>query len=232
MKSVLFVQHGDVDKPGLLSEVLEELGCDLQVLHSYAGDPVPEKLSCFDGLVLGGGGQSAYETGLYPYLENECELVQAALASDKPVLGLCLGGQLISRALGGEVRRAAQKEMGFQQVTRNAASRGDALAELLPEIFCPTHWHGDVFSIPAGGVLLASSELTPNQMFRYGRHCYGFQFHLEMTPSLFEELVRDSAVELEKTGVDCEAMIREAKMVLPRLEKNARAVFETWASFL
>jgi len=232
MKKVLFIQHGDVDKPGLLAEVLAELGIELTTRHPYAGDSLPVKASGFDGLALGGGGQSAYETDLFPYLDVECALVKAALQAGKPVIGLCLGGQLISRALGGVVRRAEQKELGFFPVTRSAASQGDPVGDELPAVFHPAHWHGDVFSIPEGAVHLASSALTPNQMFRYGTNCYGFQFHLEMTAPLFEELVRDSAAGLAETGVDCEALVREGYEVLPFLEKNARAALARWAAFL
>ena len=232
VKSVLFIQHGDVDKPGLLAEVLGELGIVLRIVHPYAGEVLPLDASDFDGLVLGGGGQSAYEADLHPYLDWECSLVRSALASQKPVLGLCLGGQLIARALGAEVRRADCKEIGFFPVTRSAEAGKDLLACELPEIFGAAHWHGDVFEIPIGGVLLASSKLTPHQAFRYGRSCYGFQFHLEMTPSLFEELVWDSQDYLVDSGVEPEMLILEAYDVLPLLEKSARAAFTRWAELL
>jgi len=169
---------------------------------------------------------------LYPYLNSECGLIQSALASQKPVLGLCLGGQLIARALGAEVSRAKCKEIGFFPVTLSAHASGDPLARELPEIFGAAHWHGDVFEIPAAGVLLASTVLTPNQMFRYGANCYGFQFHLEMTPALFEELVWDSGDYLVDSRVEPRALIREAYEVLPLLEKSARAVFKKWTEFL
>ena len=184
MKTVLFIQHGEVDKPGLLAEVLGELWIMLRIAHPYSGDIPSLDAADFDGLVLGGGGQSAYEVDLYPYLDWECELVRSTLASQKPLLGLCLGG------------------------------------------------HGDVFEIPIGGVLLASSQLTPHQAFRYGPSCYGFQFHLEMTPSLFEELVWDSQDYLVDSGVDPKILIREAREVLPLLEKSARAAFKRWADLL
>jgi len=232
MKNVLFIQHGDVDKPGLVAEVLADLGIPLRVVHPYAGEALPEDASHFDGLVLGGGGQSAYEVERFPYLESECALIRSALAFQKPILGLCLGGQLIAKALGAEVRRAESKEIGFFPVTREVDAASDPLAVLLPPVFGAAHWHGDVFEIPGGGVCLASTALTPNQMFRYGRSCYGFQFHLEMTPALFVELVWDSPDYLIDSGVDPQDLICQAREVLPGLEKYARAAFKKWTEFL
>ena len=232
MKKVFFIQHGEVDKPGLLAEELLASGVELTVIHPYAGDALPVDASNLDGLALGGGGQGAYEVDVYPYLEEECRLIRSALALQKPVLGLCLGGQLIARALGADVRRAEHKEIGFFPVTRAGAAGDDPLAVELPEIFAATHWHGDVFDIPVGSVRLASSALTPNQMFRHGSNCYGFQFHLEMTAPLFEELALDSIDSLMDSGVDPQALIFEAEKVLPLLEQSARAVFRRWAGFL
>ena len=232
MRNVLFIQHGDVDKPGLVTEVLAELEIELRVVHPYDGEALPLDASRFDGLVLGGGGQSAYEVELYPYLEGECGLVRAALASQKPVLGLCLGAQLIAQALGAKVQRAERKEIGFFPVTLTPDAAADPLAAVLPGIFGAAHWHGDVFEIPKGAVRLASTALTPNQMFRYGKTCYGFQFHLEMTPALFEELVWDSEEYLVDSGAMPEELIREAGEVLPLLEPRARAALKSWAEFL
>ena len=108
----------------------------------------------------------------------------------------------------------------------------DPLVSLLPHKFGAAHWHGDVFEIPSGGVRMASTELTSNQIFHYSPKVYAFQFHLEMTPALFEELVRDSENYLVGEGVETESLIREAYEVLPLLEKSARAFFAKWASLL
>ena len=229
VKKVLFIQHGDVDKPGLLADALAAEGGELVIWHPYIGDKIPADLVGYDALALGGGGQSAYQVAEFPYLEEECELVRKAILADKPVLGLCLGAQLIAKALGAEVYRAEQKELGFFSVTMSVSAASDRLLSAWPSQISPAHWHGDVFDLPSGAECMASSALTTNQAFRYGRATYAFQFHLEMTPALFEELVDDAAGDLIALGVDLVTLKKEAFRVLPSLRDTAVEFFKAWA---
>ncbi len=231
MKKVLFIQHGDVDKPGLLAEALAAEGIGLEVFHAWREAVFPN-LEGFQGLALGGGGQSAWEVEKYPYLDFECRMVREAMERGIPVIGLCLGAQLIARAFGAEVRRAEQKEIGFFPVELNAAGRLDPVVGALPPRFPATHWHGDIFEIPASCQNLGFSDLTPNQILRVGPNCLGFQFHLEMTPPLFEELVWDAEDFFHGCGLAPEALIQESREVLPCLEPAAREVFRRWAALL
>jgi len=229
VKKVLFIQHGDVDKPGLLADALSAEGVELEIRHPYLGEEIPVDLEGFDALALGGGGQSAYQVAEFPYLEKECELVRKAILADKPVLGLCLGAQLIAKALGADVYRAEQKELGFFPVTMSVSAVSDPLLSAWPSPISPTHWHGDVFDLPAGAECMASSALTQNQAFRYGRATYAFQFHLEMTPALFQVLVDDGADDLIANGVDLASLKKEAFRVLPSLRDTALEFFKAWA---
>ena len=232
MPNVLFIQHGDVDKPGLLAEVLESEGIGLHVLHPYQNGNLPRQLLDYDGLALGGGGQSAYELENYPYLCAECDLVRQAVLASKPILGLCLGAQLMAQALGAKVYAATQKELGFFPVTLHPDASFDQVLSALPARFPATHWHGDTFTLPAGAACLGSSAMTPHQIIRYGKKGFGFQFHLEMTPALFEELVMDAREDFSDAHIDGEALIHEARQVLPALEPHAREVFRRWAALL
>ena len=161
-----------------------------------------------------------------PFLEAELRLIERAVAAGKPVLGVCLGAQLIARALGARVYRNEAKEIGWFPVYWTGECAGDGLFGGLSEPETVFHWHGETFDLPEGARGLARSDVCRNQAFRFGRNVYGIQFHLEVTP----EMIADWVVEDE----NC-ADVRE--LAVPpdpfhnagRLETLAGAVFGGWA---
>jgi len=231
-KKVLFIQHGAIDRPGLLAEALSRCQVDLSIARPYEGEILPDSLEGFDGLAVGGGAQGAYESEKFPYLLSECHLIREAAHLEKPVLGLCLGAQLMALALGAPVRPGAHREIGFFPVTLDPIARYDPLWCDLPTDFVTTHWHGDFFDLPAACMRLGSSAMTPNQLFRYGSGLYGLQFHLEMTPELFEEMVEDSRDDLAAAGTDPDRLREQAWSTLPPLRETAEIVFSRWAAML
>lgn len=234
MKSrrVLFVQHGESDRPGVLGDVLLGRGIPMDIIRPDLGQPVPQDLQQYSGLALGGGAQGVYETDRYPYLAEEIRLVRRAAALEKPVIGLCLGAQLMAAALGADVRPAGFFEIGFHPVELEPIAELDPLWTGLPRHIMPTHWHGDVFELPPGGMPMGRSRMTPHQAFRYGAHLYGFQFHLEMTLEIFEEMVRESEGELASRGCKPDELVQNAHNFLPPLRPVAETVFSRWADFL
>lgn len=231
-KRVLFIQHGDVDKAGLFGEILEDGGAQVDVVHPYAGESLPSSLEGYAGLGLGGGAQSAYEREKYPYFTRECELIREAASAGKPAMGLCLGAQLMATALGAEVRKAPRREIGLLDIMLESIADFDPVWNSLPKTLTVTHWHGDTFDIPPGGMHMASSAMTANQLFRYGSGLYGLQFHLEMTPHLLDELVDDSSDYLREAGVDPEAIKQRGWECLPALRESAELVFTRWGEML
>jgi GMP synthase-like glutamine amidotransferase len=189
------IQHAPYEGPGLIVLEAQRRGIGLDVCHPYRGDQLPardvvdkiDRVGRFDGLVVMGGPMGVGDVA-HPYLADELALLAAAVAVGMPVLGICLGAQLLAAALGGRVYRGVRAEIGtgFVSLTRDGRSDpvlGAAGVDELPVV----HWHQDTFDLPAGAVCLASSGLYPNQAFRAGSpggHAYGLQFHVEVDHEL------------------------------------------------
>lgn len=153
-------------------------GFEVEVRRLDRGDDIPTG-NDVDGLVVMGGPLGAYEENRYPFLAGECSLLAEAIRRGQPVFGVCLGAQLLAKALGANVFAGYGEEIGFGTVELTAASREDPLFALVPDTLPVFHWHGDTFTLPEGAVLLASNRMYAHQAFRFGSCAYGFQFHIE-----------------------------------------------------
>jgi len=220
------VQHEELEGPGTLVEALA--GRELRLVRTFAGDAVPQTLA-EDALVVLGGGMGVYDRHRLPHLGEEIALCAAAMSLEKPVLGICLGSQLLAAALGAAVGKAPRKEIGWHEVRLFPEARGDALFETLPRTFPAFHWHGDAFTLPGGAVPLAATALTPLQAFRMGLRAWGIQFHLETDGVVLEAMLSGGAAELREAGVDAGRIRARAREELPRLRERALAVFRRWA---
>ena len=215
---VTLIQHEPSEGPGSLAALLG----DARLVRTFAGERVPAEA---DALVILGGGMSAYDP--LPHLQDEVRLLKRCLAEERPVLGICLGSQLLASALGGTVSRAPQKEIGFYRVRLSAAARDDALFSQAPDDFVAFHWHGDAFTLPPGATALASSTMTPLQAFRFGARAWGIQFHLEIDAQVLEAMLGS-----EELGDDADLLRRQADRELPRLQRIAASVFSKWTALL
>jgi GMP synthase-like glutamine amidotransferase len=153
-------------------------GHTLTSTRLYAGESLPE-VGAIDALAIMGGPMNVYQHQCHPWLRAEKRFIERAIGAGIPVLGVCLGAQLIADVLGARVTQNAQGEIGWFPVRSTPAGRESDLWAGLPSEFIAFHWHGDTFEIPAGARHLAESEACANQAFAYGRSVLGLQFHLE-----------------------------------------------------
>ncbi|MDW8168799.1 MAG: gamma-glutamyl-gamma-aminobutyrate hydrolase family protein [Acidobacteriota bacterium] len=232
MRTVFVLQHAACETLGTIAAALERAHVRAVYIRAFAGDPIPEHMGEAVGLILMGGPMGVYEQDRYPFLTEEIRLIEHALAVGKPILGACLGSQLLAAALGARVRKGLQKEIGWFPITLTEAARTDELFASAPPSFIAYHWHGDVFDCPSGAVSLARSELTECQAFRYGTNAYGLLFHLEVTEPIIAEMVRTFAEELREAGLSGEEIVRQAAQHLPELERIGHAVFRAWTRLI
>ena len=200
---------------------------DVRLVRTFAGDAVPREPDGAEAVVVLGGGMGVYEQDRLPHLRDELALLRACVERQVPVLGICLGAQLLASALGARVAPAGSKEIGFYRVKLEVA---DPLFAGLDDSFVAFHWHGDAFALPPGAVPLASSGMTPLQAFRFGERSYGIQFHLEVDESTLGAMVGSGDAELREEGVDPDALLAQASRELPRIRPIAAAVFQRFAN--
>ena len=231
MPTALVLQHIAVEGPGMLGAALRARGVTLRTVHTHAGEPVPARCEA-DALVVMGGPMGAYETDRYPHLGDELRLIEATLATGRPLIGTCLGSQLLARALGARVHPNTRKEIGWHDVELTDAVADDALFAGLPRRFTPVHWHGDVFDLPAGAVHLAGSQLSPHQAFRHGANAYGLLFHLELDRPQLDSWMTAFAGELESEKLAPRDITADADRRLAAASAVGAPVFERFAALI
>jgi GMP synthase (glutamine-hydrolysing) len=229
MSKVTVIQHVEPEGPGTIAEVLRSRNLEVDVIRADRGQSIPESVGDMAALVVMGGPMGVHDTTRYPYLRDVMKLIDGALETHRPVLGVCLGSQLLAATLGADVRAAEQKEIGWHAVTLSRAADRDALFFGVEKTFRAFHWHGEVFDLPAGAVLLASSARTPCQAFRWGDHAYGLLFHLEVDATAIEQMVSTFGHELAQAGVEAQHIAAGSTRHLPALGRIARVVFGRWA---
>lgn len=174
-----------------------------------------------------------YEEERYPFLTLELRLIEKTLKEKKPVLGICLGSQLLATALGASVRKGKWKEIGWHQVELLAAAAEDRLLKNVPRSFVAFHWHGDIFDLPRDATSLASSLWTEHQAFRYGDNAYGFLFHMEITEEIIKAMINTFQGELREAKVDGKSIIQGIGKYLSYGQREiGEPVFDKWVSAL
>lgn len=188
MKRVLVLQHTWEDPVGTLGEIMQERDIAFDTLQVLE-EPLPAHL-LYDALLILGGPEYAGDDHLYPYLPREKALIRESVAGDIPFLGVCLGGQLLASAMGAPVARNGLFELGFYRAELTQAGQQDPLFQGLPGYQQVFHWHSDIFALPEGATALTLGDNGVAQAFRVGRCAYGMQYHIELTPEMFDTWMR------------------------------------------
>lgn len=224
----LAIRHVAFEDLGSFAPVLRRRGFRLVYRDAARHDLAKIDALAPDLLVVLGGPIGAYEENLYPFLMDEIRLIEKRLAAKKPVLGICLGAQLMARALGARVYPGPKKELGWGPLTLTAEGSRSCLKHVAPEKTRVLHWHGDTFDLPKGAVRLASNEVCINQAFAVGRKALALQFHAEPTRPGLEEWFVGHAAEVAGT-VGVKAIRGETAKYAPALEVQGPKCF---AAFL
>jgi GMP synthase (glutamine-hydrolysing) len=182
---VVIIMHIQSEGPGSLGDYLEKRGAGLDFVRLYAGDKLPEISDC-DAIVSLGGPMNVDDEDKYPFLAHETGFLRRAFEAKKPVLGICLGAQMIAKAAGARVVKSPQKEVGWSNIDLTEEGAADPIFKDLPHKLEVLQWHEDMFEIPNGGKLLAESKDCPHQALRYA-NAVGLQFHVEVTKEILAD---------------------------------------------
>jgi len=224
----LVIRNSPHEGLGVLGRVLRDAGIQYRSINLAQGERAPTDLHSSGGLIVLGGEASVCDLDRHPYLAEECALIDEAITGGRPVLGICLGAQLIAHVLGARVYHGDRREVGWGRVDLTEAGRDDGIFGECTSPLPVFHFHGDSFDLPAGARLLATSPAYERQAFEWGSQVYGLQFHLEFTAEMIERLMADPGTRayVTEAGADPDSLATDASARTTDLEPTACGVFE------
>jgi GMP synthase-like glutamine amidotransferase len=231
--SILVFEHSDSSGVGRLGRTLRDCGHRLRILRLHDGDQVPGDLDDVDGIVSCGGPQAAYDDSV-AWLEPQMQRMREANAVGMPIIGLCLGSQILARALGGKVERnPAGIELGFTEVKLNPVGREDPMhAGIAWNSMMIQHHRDHVSQLPAGARLLASSARCKTQAWALGLRTYGFQYHPEADADTLERWAADEPAALAEASLTIDQVREQATRHYAAFERLTNRLFESMALYL
>ena len=231
MAEFLILQHEPLEGPGTIAEEIRAAGHGIKTIRIDQKEKVPADLSPFAGLVVMGGTMGVYDQGKLPHLKEEITLLQKAVQSEKPVLGICLGSQLLATAIGVEVK-PGEKEIGWVPVHKMPEACKDPVLRRLPENFQALMWHGDHFPLPKGASHLLGTQKCGCAGFRFGKKAYGLVPHLEMTAAMIDEMVTACRKELAAAQVEPAQILEDSSEYAEPTEELARTMWKAWVGLV
>jgi GMP synthase-like glutamine amidotransferase len=233
---VLVLRQVPHEHLGTLALALKSVNLTYEYVNLYEDKDPNISINNLSALIILGGPMNVYETDKYPFLEIEDELIKRAVEKGIPILGVCLGAQLIAKALEAKVIKNKEKEIGWYPLKITEEGSRDNLFKHFNHKETVFQWHGDTFEIPNGAVHLAESPLCINQAFRYGSNLYGLQFHIEVTPQMILEWLNVPENEREvlslKEKINPEFIKAETPKFMGRLNSLSERVFREFCELI
>ncbi len=221
---ILIVKNTANEGPGTIEDFLKEKGLQYDVVDIFDCHSEIPDVREYSHLVIMGGPIAVYEMDDHGFMSFESAMIRAFIKTERPVLGICLGAQMIAYAIGSEVYPGDKKEVGWYSVDITDEGMSDPVFSALAvkggpvaEVF---QWHGDTFDLPKNAVKLASSEAYPNQAFRFGDNVYALQFHIEVRPDMIQDWFSDTK------GFDLEEMMKTTETIFPEYRERAMMFYE------
>jgi len=217
-----------------MGEAMSRRGIAYRYIRLFDGEPVPKDIERYTGLIILGGPMNVYEEERFPFLKDEDRVIKRAMDRGIPILGICLGAQLIAKANNARVEKGDKKEIGWYELKLSRWGKEDVVFGGFPERLTVFQWHGDTFGIPDGATHLAGSELFSNQAYRIGDNIYGLQFHLEVTEGMIRQWMVEYQDELASLDyIDPEKIISDTNRYIHDLSRHAEGFYDRlWSSVL